>query len=308
MIFENIIGPDQALFFRRDEAGDPRWGEWVSFAPPDYAKAKIVLLGCPQDEGVRRNGGRIGASGAPAAIRACLYRLVATADSGLFDLGDTAIQGSLEETHQVHREVVQQVLADGKKLVVLGGGNDISYPDCGAVSAFAGAARVLAFNVDAHLDVRQHPVRHSGTPYRMLLEEGLLNPASFHEIAYQPFAVAAAHLDYLRAIGAGAIGMPEVRQKGIVSVIESILHASEAASIFWGIDMDSVCAADAPGVSAPNALGLSAAELCDVATLAGGDPRTRIFEITEVNPNYDVDQRTARLAAVAVHHFVRMCL
>ncbi len=308
MIFESTVRPDQALFFRRDEIGDPRWGERVSFAPADYAKAKIVLLGCPQDEGVRRNGGRIGAAAAPAAIRSCFYRLVATADSGLFDLGDTAIRGSLEETHQVHGEVVQQVLADGKKLVVLGGGNDISYPDCGALSAFAGAARVLAFNVDAHLDVRQHAVRHSGTPYRMLLEEGLMTPANFREIAYQPFAVAAAHLDYLRTIGAGAISMPEVRQKGILPVIESILRASEAASIFWGIDMDSVCAADAPGVSAPNALGLSAAELCDVATLAGGDLRTRIFEITEVNPKYDVDQRTARLAAVAIHHFVRMCL
>ncbi len=296
------------MFFRRDEAGDPRWGERVSCAPADYAKAKIVLLGCPQDEGVRRNGGRIGASAAPATIRSCFYRLVATADSGLFDLGDTAIRGTLEETHQVHREVVQQVLADGKRLVVLGGGNDISYPDCGALSAIAGAAQVLAFNVDAHLDVRQYPVRHSGTPYRMLLEERLLTPANFHEIAYQPFAVAAAHLDYLRTIGAHAIGMPELRQKGIVPVIESILRASEAASIFWGIDMDSVCAADAPGVSAPNALGLSAAELCDVATLAGGDLRSRILEITEVNPNYDVDQRTARLAAVAVHHFVRMCL
>jgi formiminoglutamase len=308
MIFESTVRPDQALLFRRDEIGDPRWGERVSFAPADYAKAKIVLLGCPQDEGVRRNGGRIGASTAPAAIRTCFYRLVATADSGLFDLGDTAIQSSLEETHELHREVVEQILADGKKLVVLGGGNDISYPDCGALSAFAGAARVLAFNVDAHLDVRQHPVRHSGTPYRMLLEEGLLTPANFHEIAYQPFAVAAAHLDYLQTIGAHAIGMPEVRRKGLVAVIESILRVSEAASIFWGIDMDAVCAADAPGVSAPNALGLSAADLCDVATLAGGDPRTKIFEITEVNPNYDVDQRTARLAAVAVHHFVRMCL
>ncbi len=296
------------MFFRRDEAGDPRWGEQVSFAPKDYPQAKIVLLGCPQDEGVRRNGGRAGSSAAPAAIRACFYRLVATADSGLFDLGDTAIQDSLEETHRIQRAVAHQVLADGKKLLVLGGGNDISYPDCGALSAFAGATRFMAFNVDAHLDVRQHPVRHSGTPYRMLLEEALLTPANFYEIAYQPFAVAATHLDYLRKIGAHTISMPELRQRGVAPVIERILQANYAGSIFWGIDMDSVCAADAPGVSAPNALGLSAAELCDVATLAGADPRTSVFEITEVNPLYDVDQRTARLAAVAIHHFLRMCL
>ena len=308
MIFERTIRPDAALFFRRDEAGDPRWGERVSFDPKDYAQAKIVLLGCPQDEGVRRNGGRAGASAAPASIRACFYRLVATADSGLFDLGNTIIQASLEETHRTHSDIVRQVLADGKRLVVLGGGNDISYPDCGAVSAFTVAAGLLALNIDAHLDVRQHSVRHSGTPYRMLLEEGLLTPASFYEVGYQPFAVAAAHLDYVRKKGAHAISMRELRDKGVTASLESILHTSDAKSIFWGIDMDSVCAADAPGVSAPNALGLSAEELCDIATLAGKDTRTSLFEISEVNPAFDIDQRTARLAAVAIHHFLRMCL
>jgi formiminoglutamase len=233
---------------------------------------------------------------------------VATADSGLFDLGDTVIQDTLEETHRLHREVVDRVLADGKKLVVLGGGNDISYPDCAAVSAFAGCDRLLAFNVDAHLDVREHPIRHSGTPYRMLLEESLLVPANFHEIGYQAFAVAAAHLRYLREKGAHAIGMNELRQKGALSVLENILRTSGARHIFWGLDMDSVCAADAPGVSAPNPIGLSAAEFCDIATLAGRDPRTTLFEISEVNPAYDTDQRTARLAAVAIHHFLRMCV
>jgi formiminoglutamase len=61
-------------------------------------------------------------------------------------------------------------------------------------------------------------------------------------------------------------------------------------------------------VSAPNPIGLSAAEFCDIATLAGRDPRTTLFEISEVNPAYDTDQRTARLAAVAIHHFLRMCV
>jgi formiminoglutamase len=308
MIYERTIRPDRALFFRRDEPGDPRWGERISFDPKDYARAKIVLIGCPQDEGVRRNGGRAGASAAPAAIRACFYRLVATADTGLFDLGNISVQASLEETHRTLNEVVRQVLSDGKRVVVLGGGNDISYPDCSAVSAFTGTSHLLALNIDAHLDVRQNPVRHSGTPYRMLLQEGLLTPANFYEIAYQPFAVAPAHLDYVRNKGAHAIGMRELRQKGAAASLENILGASDAKGIFWGIDMDSVCAADAPGVSAPNALGLSAEELCDIATLAGADSRTTLFEITEVNPAYDVDQRTARLAAVAIHHFLRMCL
>jgi formiminoglutamase len=68
--------------------------------------------------------------------------------------------------------------------------------------------------------------------------------------------------------------------------------------------MDSVNVAYAPGVSAPNALGLTAHEFCQIAAIAGQDKRSRVFEISEVNPLYDIDSRTARLAAAAIHHFL----
>jgi formiminoglutamase len=79
---------------------------------------------------------------------------------------------------------------------------------------------------------------------------------------------------------------------------------TEAASVFWGLDMDVVRAADAPGVSAPNPLGMSGEELCLLAELAGAEPRSRLLEISELNPAYDIDGRTARLAAAAIWHFL----
>jgi hypothetical protein len=57
-IFARTNRPDPTLFFRRDEPGDPRLGESVPSLPEDYASAGVVLLGCPQDEGVRRNVAR----------------------------------------------------------------------------------------------------------------------------------------------------------------------------------------------------------------------------------------------------------
>ena len=60
-----------------------------------------------------------------------------------------------------------------------------------------------------------------------------------------------------------------------------------------------VCAADAPGVSAPNPTGMRGEELCQIAAFAGAHPRTRVLEFSEVNPPYDIDLRTCRLAAVA---------
>lgn len=302
-LFSHTDRPDSALFFHRDELGDPRLGEVVHSTPGDYESASVILLGCPQDEGVRRNGGRVGAAVAPEAIRTWLYRLVAPTGLRLFDLGNTHIHNSLEQTHAVHQRLVQQIMADGKTLISLGGGNDLSYPDCAGLAQ--AADNVLAFNIDAHLDVRENPVRNSGTPYRMLLEEGHIIPNDFYEMAYQPFACAESHLNYLRDKGATAIPLDQLRKTGIAQTFQSILARHENAAIFWGIDMDVVQTSEAPGVSAPNPLGMTGSELCAIFTLAGKNPRTRILEITEVNPTYDLDHRTCRLAAVAIWHFLR---
>jgi len=297
---------DPALYFsRRGDAGDPRLGDRANRGAGMYDSARVAIVGCPQDEGVRRNGGRPGAALAPAEIRRALYRMTTNglADVALCDVGDIAPQGTLETTHAALQAAVGQLLAEGKRVIVLGGGNDISYPDCAALARHAGD--VLAFNVDAHLDVRPDPQRHSGTPYRQLLEEGLLAPARFFELGSQPFCTAAAHAQYLKDKGARLVPLAEWRAKGLARVIRRALReADKAAGVFWGLDVDVVNAAEAPGVSAPNPLGLSGTELCDVAALAGAEPRTRVLEISEVNPSFDVDGRTARLAATAIWHYL----
>src|SRR4051812_24066268 len=59
-------------------ADDPRLGEMVEFWQGDLAAlrpGRAVLVGFPQDEGVRRNHGRPGAAEAPQEIRRWLYRL-----------------------------------------------------------------------------------------------------------------------------------------------------------------------------------------------------------------------------------------
>lgn len=300
-LFALTARPDAALFYRRGDPNDARLGELARSDPAAYAAAQVVILGCPQDEGVRRNQGRPGAAAAPAAIRAALYRLgVAGLEQlPIFDLGDTLIQAELEATHALQRQIVAQLIGDGKRLIVLGGGNDMSYPDCAGLAD--AASPVLALNVDAHYDVRADTPRNSGTPYRQLLEEGLLAPERLIELGGQPFANSPTYNGYLRERGVRAYSLRAARAHGLAALIGELLQA-KAAAIFWGLDMDVVRAAESPGVSAPNPLGMSGEELCLIAELAAADPRTRLIEISELNPAYDIDGRTARLAAVAIWH------
>src|SRR5678816_2850498 len=119
-IFELTSRANSDVFFKRNDPNDPRLGEIVSTHPEDYAAADIVILGCPQDEGVRRNNGRVGAADGPNAIREQFYKLTPfNIKKKLFDIGDVNIGASLEETHDTHCAIAKQILADGKRLIVL---------------------------------------------------------------------------------------------------------------------------------------------------------------------------------------------
>jgi formiminoglutamase len=307
-IFQNTKRPDRNLFFSKNDSNDPRLGEAVSTEFADYEKSEIVILGCPQDEGVRRNKGRVGAALAPDAIRTQFYKLTPVGISAeVFDLGDTIILSTLEETHDLHSKIVEQILRDGKRLIVLGGGNDISFPDGFAMSKTFGFDNWLALNIDAHFDVRDDKPRNSGTPYRQLLNENLIVPTNFYEIAYQPQAASPVYFEYLQKQRVNLMSVEEykISKANFPKLIGDKLSSFEAdVSIFWGFDTDSVRASDAPGVSAPSPIGLTAEEFTAMANLAGKFAQTKIVEFTELNPNFDVDNRTAKLIACAMHAFL----
>ncbi|MBK8026806.1 MAG: formimidoylglutamase [Chloroflexi bacterium] len=302
-LFQETVRPVADLFYRRGDPNDSRLGETALSLPVDYGLSDVVLLGLPQDDGVRRNRGRPGAKEAPDAIRRALYRMIDVPGLRLFDLGNTRIHPTLEATHEAHREVVRKVLRDGKLLIVLGGGNDTSYPDCSGL-AMETKEPILAFNIDAHFDVRADPVRNSGTPYRQLLVEEYIHPFSLFQIGYQPFSNSLVYRQWLMDVGVNVFSASETRRFGVENYLTAILARRVEGAIFWGLDMDVVRASEAPGVSAPNALGFTADEFCSVAAVAGRERRTRLFEITEVNPSHDLDDRTSRLAATAVWTFL----
>ncbi len=309
-IFGYTSRPKGEPFSSGKDRNDPRLAEIVLSDEKDYETADIVILGCPQDEGVRRNGGRIGASGAPNAIREQFYKLTPfNIKRKLFDLGDVNVGESLEETHDTHGLIVKKVLQDGKRLIVLGGGNDISYPDGRAMAEVFGPERWIGVNVDSHLDVRIAEQRNSGTPYRQLLEEKHLVPRYFYEVGYQTHFASPVYYDYIRSLGVNRISLEMLRsrEEADVELKENIrqMFIGQSASLntFFGFDMDAVRSSDAPGTSAPSPLGLRAGEFITLVKYAASLANTKIIEFSEVNPTFDIDDRTAKLVAIGMHRF-----
>lgn len=309
-VFELTTRPDPRLFFSRNDQNDPRLGEIVLSTREAYAAADLVIVGCPQDEGVRRNNGRLGAAAAPDAIREQFYKLTTfNIKKKIVDLGNTIIGNSLEETHETHFSVVKQLLEDKKRLIVLGGGNDISYPDGVAMAEVFGPEWWIGVNVDSHLDVRIADERNSGTPYRQLLDEQHLKPDYFYEVSYQTHLCSPIYYEYIRDVGVNRISLELLRSRSEAdlelkeSIKQKFIGHSSSLNTFFGFDMDAVRSSDAPGTSAPSPLGLRAGEFIQLVKYAASLANTKIIEFTEVNPNFDIDNRTSKLVAIGMHRF-----
>ena len=266
----------------------------------------MALLGFPSDEGVRRNGGRPGAAGGPAAIREALYRMTPDAmDAGPFgalldraaDLGDVAVTGDLEADQARLGARVGELLARGVVPVVLGGGHETAY---GHFLGHAEAGRaVRALNWDAHADVR--PLAdgrgHSGSPFRQMLEHPSGLCTGYTVAGLHPWRVAAGHVAYVRRHGeiVWGPGLTAAHAEHVVARLDGPTLAS--------FDLDAVDAA--PGVSAPGVGGLPVSVWLRAAEACGRSAHVRSVDVVELNPLHDASGRTAVLAALTVWHVLR---
>ena len=89
--------PDMSVWTGRVDAADGpdalRWHQMVKPLAPG-AEPGIVLVGFACDEGVRRNGGRVGAKDGPRAIRAALANLAWHQSCPVYDAGDVRCDDS----------------------------------------------------------------------------------------------------------------------------------------------------------------------------------------------------------------------
>jgi formiminoglutamase len=306
----------EAEYVRR--ADDPRLGEILEQWKGDAAAlraGRAVLIGFPQDEGVRRNHGRPGAAEAPDHIRQRLYRLTPTdpqhnidlSANPPLDLGNVRITGDLEESQQALGQVVAAVLQAGAVPIVLGGGHETAY---GHFLGYAHLGRPVGIiNIDAHLDVRPRidGRGHSGSPFRQALDHAShpLSGDQYVCLGAQPAAVSRQHLQVVRSRG-GRVAWAAELQDHLSSYFqrEQARLAAAGCSTYLTIDADAVRTADVPGVSAPNPLGLSGAEVASCARLAGRAPGVASLDVVEINPRFDRDDQSCRWAALVVWHFL----
>jgi formiminoglutamase len=266
-----------------------------------------VMLGFPSDEGVRRNGGRVGAAKGPSAIREALYRLAPDARSEAFtkllsrtqDLGDLEISGDVESDQERLGAALAPYIEQGSFVIVLGGGHEASY---GHFLGYLGAGqKPEVLNWDAHTDVRPlvEGKAHSGSPFRQAVEHPSGACRRYTVAGLQPHAVAREHVAFVERHGR-VVWRDDLSIERIAQLYRSVDRPTLVS-----FDLDAVNEAEAPGVSAPNAAGLTSDLWLEAAYQAGRSAGVSSADIVELNPMVDRDGQTARLAALTVWWLLR---
>eukprot|EP00005_Dracoamoeba_jomungandri_P013979 CAMPEP_0174274636 /NCGR_PEP_ID=MMETSP0439-20130205/58699_1 /TAXON_ID=0 /ORGANISM="Stereomyxa ramosa, Strain Chinc5" /LENGTH=297 /DNA_ID=CAMNT_0015366531 /DNA_START=143 /DNA_END=1033 /DNA_ORIENTATION=+ len=286
---------------------DPRMGDIITQGDD----GDIVLVGFPYDEGVKRNGGRPGAKNGPNTLRRLMQRVgtvinpsygVDISTIRVSDYGNITEFLTLEEAHEELERVVTEIIKKGGIPFVVGGGNDQSYPNaCGLLST-KDKGSVGVVNIDAHFDVR--PLKngkvHSGSPFRLLLEDDRFDGKNFYEFAAQGSQCSQQHYSYICSQG-GKVSWFRNVVSDAPGEFTKIMNAMPE-NIFVSFDIDSIRGSDAPGVSCPATIGLSALDAVTICYLSGKNPGVALFDLSEFNPDIE-DYRTARLVSNMFYHF-----
>lgn len=278
---------------RVDEPGE-RWHQIVRAWTP-ATRGGVVFTGFCSDEGVRRNQGRIGASEGPSALRTVMSNLAITG-SELFDAGDVFVEGSeLEAAQLVYADRIARCLNADSLAVGLGGGHEIafgSYLGLTKSERVGAGDRIGIINLDAHLDLRIGQPS-SGTPFAQALE---LGGASTSYLALGVSAAANGRSLFDRAYALGAQYVLD--QDLYVAPLAQLQSAFERVDhLYVSLDLDVLPASVAPGVSAPAARGVSMEVITQILQHSAASGKLRLFDVAELNPKFDVDNRTARTAA-----------
>ena len=267
----------------------------------------FVMHGFAVDEGVRRNKGRLGAKDAPDVIRKNMSNFpVIFPDFSLLDFGNiTCENGDLETAQNSLAKNVSKVLLKGGKSLVLGGGHEVTYAHYLGVKTAFPEQKIGIINIDAHFDNRQ-PEKgvgpSSGTGFWQIAQEGPIN--SLH-IGIQRNSNTLKLFDTAHQYGMKYILADELFFENLPSIyqrIDDLLDSVDYA--YLTICMDTFNASIAPGVSASAYNGIFAdAAFMHLYRHILKNNKVVALDAAEVNPSFDIQDRTARLAACLLNEW-----
>ncbi len=276
-------------------------------------RVDFSIVGLPFDTGATfRAGARFG----PEAIRAAsalLRPYNPELDIRLFDYvhgvdyGDSSVApGFIEDSYQRMQSALQPLHEAGITPIALGGDHAVVLAELRAAAAVHGPLALVHF--DSHTDTWDqywgHKYTH-GTPFRRVVEEGLLDTARSTQVGMRGSLYGREDLQGARALGFTVIPMSELRRRGSAEVLREVRARAGSGKCFLSFDIDFIDPAYAPGTGTPEVGGPTSADGLElVRGLVGLN--FVAFDVVEVYPQYDPAAITAELAANLAYEMISL--
>jgi agmatinase len=267
--------------------------------------ARAVLLGVPYDGGTTyRPGARL----APFEVRRVSalvqgyhpsHRIAVFDRLNAVDGGNVAFPpfDAAAVRERVEGAVASVLEVDAVPFVV-GGDHSLTLPALRAVARRHGPLAVV--HVDAHLDTSGPETWgerfHHGTPFRHVLDEGLVATGQLHQIAIRGPWGGAGDAEPGAARGARVHTAEDVAARGIPAIAADIRHAVGDRPVYLSFDVDAVDPAFAPGTGTPVPGGLTSREALQLVRELVGVALVGM-DVVEVCPPLDHADITSHLAA-----------
>lgn len=283
---------------------------------PENPKAKelaFAILGFKCDEGVQRDLGRAGAAEGPVAIRQRLTNLpIQNPFVRLYDVGNIICNDhDLEASQAALAEVVAILLKHKIHPIIIGGGHEASWGHYQGIAKVSPVEQKLGIiNFDAHFDL--HPLdpinRPSATTVfyqiaRAQKEAGRL--FDYNCIGIQHAGNIREAFDIAKQFNTHLILADDLHQglqEKSFDFVDRILDENDV--LYMSLSLDVFSPAFAPGVSSIQPLGLNPWHVIPLMRQIANSGKVLSYEIVEHVPRYDIDHRTAKLAATLVYEII----
>ena len=255
---------------------------------------------------MKRNKGRVGAQESPDLIRKSMSNFpVVNSGFSLKDFGNIKCEDhDLESTQNSLAEKISKVLSKQGKSVVLGGGHEVTFAHYSGIRKAFPNKKIGIINFDAHFDNREpeNGLASSGTGFWQIAQAGEIH--SLH-IGIQKNSNTRKLFESADNFGMKYILADEIYPENIPNIMFTINSFLEDVDVVYvTICMDVFNASIAPGVSAPAYNGIFAdRQFMQIYRQILSSEKTKALDVAEVNPNFDIQEITARLAASLVNEW-----
>ena len=296
---------------------EPRYSGIPTFMRTPHAKSlkdiDIGLIGIPYDGGVTN---RAGARHGPREIRnqSSLMRTIHHINrvspfdiANIADLGDVAFSEPFN--HQTVNEDITEFFKLVKKSGVIplsvGGDHSVTYP---IFKGIASDGPIGMIHVDAHTDTWGEiwgSKFHHGSPFRLAVEDGLLDPKKTIQIGIRGAQNFMDGIDFSIDSGMRVVFMEEFFEIGVKQVIKEALRVVGNGPTYISFDVDGLDPVFAPGTGTPEVGGITTIE---AQTLLRGLNGLNLIgaDVVEVAPPFDQTGNTALVGATMMYEI--LCL